>query len=160
MHFFSAEIEIIGVNPFVFVPDEILNAIFYQTGNSKGNIPIRGTINGNAYKQTLVKFNGLWRLYINTIMLKNSPKRIGETIELSIEFDPEDRSILPNPKLIIALNNNKEAKNVFDCLSKSRQHEIVRYFSFLKTEETIDRNIIKAIDFLTGKGRFVGRDKP
>lgn len=83
---FKAEIEIIGINPFVPVPPKVLASIFNQSGKDKGPIRIRGTINANPYRQTLVKFRGEWRLYINTTMLKNSPKRIGETIELAILF--------------------------------------------------------------------------
>jgi len=160
MQKFTAEIEIIGVNPFVHVPLEILTCIFNQAGKNKGPIPICGTINGKPYKQSLVKFGGEWRFYINTIMLKNSPKHVGETVELMVKFDPIDRTIIPHTKFEKALADNPEAKLVFDSLTPSRQHEIVRYISFLKTEESVDRNIIKAINFLLGKGRFVGRDKP
>jgi len=159
-HKFSAKIEIIGINPFVFVPEKILGDIFKQAGKDKGKIPICGTINNMPYKQTLIKYSGDWRLYINTFMLKNSPKRIGETIALTIEFDPSDRTIKPHPKFAKVLHENKKAKMVFDTLSQSRQKEIVRYIANLKTEESIDRNIIKAINFLLGEDRFVGRDKP
>jgi len=31
---------------------------------------------------------------------------------------------------------------------------------FLKTEESIDRNISKVVGFLSGKDRFARRDKP
>ncbi len=160
MQKFKAEIEIIGINPFVSVPEKILAAIFQQAGKNKGYIPIRGTVNDKPYQQTLVKFKGEWRLYINMIMLKNSPKRIGETIEITLEFDPEERTLTPHPKLLKALNTNATAQTKFNSLSPSRQHEIVRYISFLKTEESIDRNVVKAIDFLLGKGRFVGRAQP
>jgi hypothetical protein len=157
-HKFKANIEIIGINPFVFVPENILKSIFQQAGKEKGTIQIKGTINCNPYKQTLVKFKGYWRLYINTKMLKNSPDRIGETIELTVEFDPVERTIVPNPKFINALEKNINAKIVFDKLSPSRKHEIVRYIDSLKTEDAIDRNIKRAIDFLLGNGRFVGRE--
>ncbi len=160
MYKFKAELQIIGINPFVFVPVKILTAVFKQANKDKGPIPVRGTINTEPYRQTLVRYSGEWRLYINTSMLKNSPKRIGETIELTIEHDPSDRSIQPHPKLEAALKKNKEAKKVFDQLTDSRRLEIVRYISFLKTEESVDRNINKAIDFLLGKERFAGRDKP
>lgn len=160
MHTFKAKIEIIGMNPFVFVPEIILTDIFKQAGKDKGTIPIRGTVNDLPYKQTLVKYSGDWRLYINMLMLKNSPKRIGETIELTIEFDPSDRTIKTHPKLVKALKGNKQAKATFDSLAPSMQNEIVRYIANLKTEASIDKNVIKAIDFLLGKGRFVGRDKP
>jgi hypothetical protein len=157
---FKAEIEIIGINPYVPLPDKVLKSIFNQAGKNKGHIPICGTINGKPYKQTLVKYSGAWRLYINTTMLKNSPKRIGEKIELTVEFDSTDRTIKPHPKFENALKNSQEAKIKFDSLRPSLQLEIVRYISFLKTEESIDSNINRAINFLLGKGRFVGRDMP
>jgi hypothetical protein len=158
-HTFTADIEIIGINPFVFVPETILTDIFKQAGKDKGAIPIRGTVNNLPYKQTLVKYSGSWRLYINTLMLKRSPDRIGEAITLTIEFDPSDRTIKPHPKLLKAFRENKPAKKIFDNLSPSMRHEIVRYIANLKTEGSIDRNVSNAVNFLLGKGRFIGRDK-
>lgn len=160
MHTFKARIALIGINPFVFVPDKILKQLFLQAAKDRGHIPIKGTINKKAFTQTLVKYQGAWRLYINTTMLPKSPQRIGEKVEISIAFDAADRSIQPHPKLRKALKANSQAKTVFDGLAASKQKEIVKYIASLKTEESVDRNIQKAIDFLTGKGRFIGRDKP
>ncbi|MEJ8842664.1 YdeI/OmpD-associated family protein [Lacibacter sp. H375] len=154
---FKASIEIIGINPFVFVPEKILATVLQASGKEKGPIPIRGVINKNPYRQTLVKYAGHWRLYINTIMLKDSPKRIGETITISIEFDPEDRKLKMHPELEKALAKNKTAKENFKKLPSSRQQEIIRYISNLKTVESVERNITKAINFLSGNGSFVGR---
>ncbi|MCB0667229.1 MAG: YdeI/OmpD-associated family protein [Saprospiraceae bacterium] len=160
MEHFKARLEIIDMNPFVFVPPEILQRIFDQAGKDKSPIPVRGSVNNKKYIQTLVKFRGAWRLYINIKMLKNSPKRIGEVIEVFIQYDPQDRTIKPHPDFIKALNENADAKKVFASLTPSLQKEIIRYISFLKTEESINRNIRKAIGFLLGKNRFVGRDHP
>jgi hypothetical protein len=160
MHKFKAGLEIIGINPFVFVPDKILRKVFKQAGKDKGHIPIHGLINGKPYKQTLLKYSGHWRLYVNTSMLKKSPQRIGEILEITVEFDISDRSILPHPKLIVALKENKDAKKIFENLPPSRQKEIIRYISSLKTEKSINKNIKRAINFLNGKERFVGRQKP
>jgi hypothetical protein len=160
MYSFKAEIKLLGINPYVSVPKDILKNIFFEAGKDKGHIPIKGTVNQIPYKQTLVKYQGAWRLYINTTMLANSPERIGEEIQLTVEFDPSDRSIKPHPKLIASLNKNKEAKNVFETLSPSKQNEIVKYISKLKTEESREKNIKRAINFLLGKERFIGRDKP
>jgi hypothetical protein len=157
---FTAVIEIIGINPYVQVPEIILEELFKQCGKNKGTIPIKGTVNGLPYTQTLVKFKGLWRFYINTSMLKNSPSRVGETVEITFAFDLDERTIVPHPCFVKALEENPDAKAVFHSLSPSRQHEIVRYIASLKTEESILRNISRSIDFLNGDGRFVGRDKP
>ncbi len=157
---FKARIELIGINPFVFVPAKILNEIFRQAGKDKGHIAVCGSVNRKSYKQTLVKYSGDWRLYINTTMLKDSPRRTGEIIEVTIRHDPEDRTIQPHPGFAKALSENEEAKKVFDGLPASRKKEIVRYISALKTPESVGKNIQLAIGFLEGNNRFVGRDKP
>lgn len=157
---FSARIEIIGINPFVYLPDNILNSLFIQTNKNKGHIPIKGTINGNPYKQTLVKYSGEWRLYINTTMLKNSPKRIGEIIEISILLDTESREVPMLIEFEKALKLNKEANLIFESLSASRKAEIVRNLAKLKTKEILEKNIARAINFLNGKESFLGRKKP
>lgn len=158
--YFKATIDIICINPFVFVPENILQEIFKKAGRSKGPIPVRGKINNKAYKQTLVKYSGAWRFYINTMMLENSPKRIGEEVEITIDFDPVSRAIEPPSNFVKALSGNPEAKAVFESLPASRQHEIVRYIVNLKSEAAKEKNIKRAISFLLGKESFVGRDKP
>lgn len=160
MNTFNAKLELIGINPFVFVPQPILEAIFKEAGKSKGQIPVCGTVNGKNYTQTLVKYRGDWRLYMNTTILPNSTKRIGEFIDITIQFDPKERTIAPHPKLTKALQENSVAKVVFDGLSPYKQKEIIRYISFLKSEASVNSNVEKAIGFLLGKNRFIGRDKP
>ncbi len=160
MNRFKATLQIIGINPFVFVSGGIHKKLIAEAGKTKGHIPIHGKINGKAFQQTLVKYAGHWRLYVNLKMLKNSPKRIGEEVEIEVDFDSRDRTIEPHPKLKKALSKNIEAKAVFDNLSPSKRKEIVRYISFLKTEESVDKNVERAINFLLGNGRFVGRGKP
>ncbi|HTC01115.1 MAG TPA: YdeI/OmpD-associated family protein [Ferruginibacter sp.] len=157
---FSAQIEIIDINPYVLLPASVLDDIFRQANKNKGSIPIKGMINQHLFIQTLVKFRGEWRLYLNTPMRIGSNTKVGDTAIFTIAFDPDIREIIMNPKLKKALKENVAAKNVFNSLRPSLQKEIVRYISFLKTEESIDRNVTNAIQFLLGKKRFIGRDKP
>ena len=160
MHLLNTELKILGINPFVFIPEEILSDLFNQAGKNKGHIPVKGTINGVDYKQTLVKYSSEWRLYINTSMLKDSPKRIGEVIAITIELDNESREVEIPSLFLKALKKDKNAKSVFESLPPSRSKEIVRYLANLKSQEVLEKNIIRAINFLNGKERFVGRDKP
>lgn len=160
MNRFKAELLIIGINPFVFVPVPILEKLFKASKRDKGKIPVCGSINGEPYTQTLLRYKGEWRLYINTSMLKDSPRRIGEIISLTIDFDPIERTVPFHPKLKLVLDQDKKAKSVFDSLTISMQREIIRYIANLKTEASIDSNIQKTIGFLKGKNRFLGRDIP
>lgn len=157
---FEAVLDIIGINPFVLVPEPVLISLLDAAGRSKGPIPVKGKINGVEYTQTLVRFKGTWRLYINTMMLKESPKRVGETLKITIQNDFSDRTLKPDSQLIKALQKNKQAKKVFDQLPPYLQKEIIRYIAALKTEESRAKNIEKAIGFLCGKNRFIGRDAP
>ena len=71
MNSFSAKIYIISkINPVVDLPDDVLSAIFAQAGRSKGPIPVRGRLNGAEFIQTLIKYEGAWRLYLNGPMRK------------------------------------------------------------------------------------------
>ena len=93
-------------------------------------------------------------------MRKAAKKDVGDVADFEIAYDPIERAVPMHPKFKQALQENKEAKQVFDSLRPSLQLEINRYFSFLKNEDSIDRNVTKAIQFLLGNGRFVARDKP
>lgn len=154
---FTAKLEIIGINPFVFVPEKILNQIFEKAGKSKSPIPVKGTVNGKEFQQNLMKYLGEWRLYINLTILDNSPKRIGEIIEVFVEFDDSDRTITIHPQLEKAIRKSPVASSNFDQLIPSRRLELIRYINNLKTEQSINRNIEKIIRHLHGETDFFGK---
>ena len=155
---FTAQLEIIGINPFVFIPEKILNEIFETSGKSKSPIPVKGTVNGKEFKQNLMKYLGEWRLYINLTMLKDSPKRIGEIIEVSVEFDDSERVISIHPQLDKAIKENPVALQNFENLIPSRRLELIRYINNLKTEASIQRNVEKIIKHLHGETDFFGKN--
>lgn len=157
---FESKIFIIGVNPYVLLPVPVLKNIFKQSGKEKGPIPVKGKLDGHLYKQTLVKYAGKWRLYLNTPMRKAAKKDVGDVIHVTVEFDPAERKIEMRPELKSALAKDMKAFAVFSKLPPSRQKEIVRYITHLKSDEAVKKNVARAVRFLNGKDRFVGRDKP
>ena len=160
VHRFRTRLQIIDGNPFVELPTSVLKRVFVESGRDKSPIPVHGSINGKPYRQTLVKFRGEWRLYVNMEMLKDSPRRVGESIEVDVAFDPVDRAVAAHPKFAAALADNADAEAAFEALPPSRQREILRYLSSLKRDDSVERNVDRAIKFLLGDGRFVGRDSP
>ena len=154
---FTAKLEVIGINPFVFLPDEILNEIFETSGKNKSPIPVKGTVNGKEFKQNLMKYLGEWRLYINLTMLKDSPKRIGEKLKIFVEFDSSDRTISIHPNLEKAIKENPVALQNFENLIPSRKSELIRYINNLKTEASIQRNIEKIVRHLIEETDFFGK---
>ncbi|SFQ53632.1 DUF1905 domain-containing protein [Parafilimonas terrae] len=160
MKTFSAEIFIIGINPYVFVPDDILQYLFKKSGKEKGHIPVHLIINKQKFIQHLVKYAGAWRLYLNMPMRKAAGKDVGDIITIKIDYDETERTTPMHSKFDAALKKNKKAAAVFNNLPPYMKKEILRYLNNLKTEEALNKNVQRAINFLLGKERFIGRDKP
>ena len=157
MKSFSAKIQIIGVNPYVLLPTAVLKDVFQKAGKDKGAIPIKIKIEKHDFIQNLVKYSGKWRLYLNGPMRKAAGKDVGDLIEIQIDFDSKPRITPMHSKLKLALKENPAARKAFEKLSPSRQKEILRYINFLKSEESVVKNIQRAIAHLIGKQSFVGR---
>lgn len=151
MKSFSAKIYKIGINPYVGMPEVVLNRLFEQAGKTKGPIPVRGTINGKRFIQTLVKYQGAWRLYINGEMRQAAGIDVGDQAHIKLEYDPIPRIESMPPKFRAALSKNKAAKTAFEKLTPSRQKEMLRYLNSMKTETSLERNIEKIIQHLQGE---------
>jgi len=154
---FSAEIFIIGVNPYVLPPEEVLTTLFKEFGKDTGPIPIKGTINGKDFIQTLVKYQGAWRLYVNGIMMKATGLKVGDRAEFEIVVDKTSREVPMHPAFKLALEKNKKAQETFATYPPSRRKEINRYLNNIKTQATLSKNIDRIIRHLAGEkiGYFV-----
>lgn len=163
---FSEEVSIINGNPYVAPPDAVLRGLFKQAGKSTSPIPIRGKINGASFQQSLMRYLGEWRLYVNIIMAKaggikfskSISEIVGKKIEIQVEFDPYPPTYEMVDFLRKALDKNPKAKSNWNKLTPSRKKEILRYFSWLKSEDAKKRNVEKAIKVLSGASdRFMAR---
>ena len=128
-----------------------MRQIFKHAKKRKGPIPVRGTINGAPYKQTLVKYLEFWRLYVNAPMLKNAGLKNGDVASVTIEFDPSNRTERPHRAFAAALLASAKATAAFYKLTPSHQKEINRYLNSSKTDVTRARNIKTVMMFLSGK---------
>lgn len=163
---FTEKISIINGNPYVRPPERILQEIFKQAEKNTSPITIKGRINGAEFQQSLVKYQGDWRLYVNIIMAKAAKisfsKSISEIVGRSaifeIEFNPKPQVYKMTPFLRKSLEDNPVARENWENLTPSRKKEILRYFSWLKSDEAKERNLKKIMEVLTGKeARFMAR---
>lgn len=163
---FTENIHIINGNPYVRPPDSILDDIFHQAGKNTSPIPIHGKMNGAYFHQSLVRYQGDWRLYVNIFMAKaaNVPFRksiteiVGREATFEITVNPQPPTYVMISFLKEALANDSVAQENWNKLIPSRQKEILRYFSGLKSNEARDRNLKKLMLVLTGTtGRFMAR---
>ena len=148
---FRARIQIIGVNPYVSVPADRLVLLFKQAARTRGPIPVCGELDGHAFRQTLVKYAGAWRLYLNTPMRKAANKDVGQSVMVNLGFDPNPRLVPMSPAFKRALAKDLAAKTVFESLAPSRKKEILRYLGSLKRQDTLRRNVDIVIAHLLGQ---------
>jgi len=151
MQKFSAKVRKIDINPYVQVPDDILQKLQQAAKKEKGPLPVKGTLQGQPFSTTVVKFRGMWRLYLNTPMRLAANVEVGDQVTVGVQFDHTSRTVSTPDKFTHALSKNRQAKEAFQKLAPSRQKEILRYLNSLKQPETLERNIDKVIQFLQGE---------
>jgi len=142
-HPFQAQIYQTGINWCVDVPVEIT----VQLQSKKGYIKIKGEINGFAFTQTLVPVkNAPYRLFVNGIMMKGGKTALGEVADFSIEQDLEaETREYPVPAALSEALSQHNLTDVLHSLKPHHKKEILKYFSFIKTETTLQKNIDKLI---------------
>ena len=148
---FRAKIAILDINPYVLLPPSHLKALFDAANRDKGPIPVKGSIDGVDFRQTLVKYQGAWRLYLNTPMRKAAGKDVGDTVLVRVEFNARPRVERMPIKFKRALAQHREARVTYEALVPSRKKEILRYLNSLKTTISLERNIETVIRHLLGE---------
>ena len=159
---FRAVIELNNINPYVLVSAK--RAAHIRKGWRKP-LPVRIRVNGQPKTPWRINLmpvgDGSFYLYLHGDVRRASGTNVGEAVTVELAFDDEYRSGPAHPMpswLCEALDRNRKAKHAWDQLIPSRQKEILRYFSALKTPEAQGRNVLRAIRVLSGgKGRFMAR---
>jgi hypothetical protein len=148
-HSFKAKIYSVGINWCVDVPRRITK----QLTAEKGYIKIKGQINGFNFTKTLMPVkNSPYRLFVNQAMMKGGGTALGKTATFKIEQNP-DKAIkkYAAPKLLMEQLKKNEVTSDFNNLTPSRRKDILKYLSYIKTTETLSKNISKLIKQLRDK---------
>lgn len=159
---FRSIIELAGINPFVRVNASRAARL---RKNWRRPLPVRVRVNGKPETPWRINLmpvgEGSFYLYLHAEVRKASATKVGDTVTVELEFDDQYKGgpVHPMPLWFQeALDQNHNAKRTWTELSPSRQKEILRYFSWLKTPEAQARNARRAIHVLSGgAGRFMGR---
>lgn len=160
---FRATIEIYNGNPYVLVSPQRAQALHE---NWRKPMPVTVQINGQpkpAWHINMMPIgDGSFYLYLHGEVREASNTKVGDLVEVSVAFDAAYKNgpMHPMPDWFKgALDENIVAKSAWDALSPSRQKEVLRYFSRLKSDEAKERNLKQAMYVLSGnEGRFMARD--
>lgn len=131
-----------------------LNAPFdvVHVFGTRARVPVRGTINGFAFRSSLMPMGGCHGMAINKTMREGAGVKAGDTVSVVMERDEAERTVEVPPILKKELAKSKTAQTNWEKLSFTSQKEIVVSINGAKQEETRTRRLKKAMDILkTGK---------
>jgi hypothetical protein len=152
-HAFAATIVKIGINPCVAVPPRVSRAFA-----RRGYVPVKGALNHSPIRATLVPVGGgRHRLYLNTEMRTEAGVGVGDRVRVTLEVDTARRKASIPPELTAALRRNRTAARAFAAATPSYRRDILLYLNWLKTPESMQRNVRKVIAYLV---RHRGRRRP
>jgi hypothetical protein len=120
----------------VTVPDEVHAAL-----GESGRIPVQATIDGIAYRGSVVRMGGRPILGVLASIREELGKGPGDTVMIAIERDDGDRTVTIPDDLSAALAARPEAKLIFEALAYSHQREYVRWIEEAKRPDTRERRI-------------------
>lgn len=159
---FTAVIQIRGINPFILVSARRADAI--KSGWRKP-LPVLARINGKPEQAWRINMmpagSGSFYLYLRGDVRKASETAVGDRVRVEIDFDASYRNGPQHPMprwFKQALAENPQAAKNWKALPPSRQKEVLRRLSGLKSPEARDRNLSQALHVLSGEtGRFMAR---
>lgn len=114
--------------------------------------PVRVTINGYTYRNTVAVMGGVFMVGVSAEHRKGARVAGGDEVDVEIELDSEPRVVTVPPDFQAALDSDSAAKRFFEGLSYSNKSRHVLAIEGAKTVETRQRRIDKAInDLRAGK---------
>ncbi|WP_123041725.1 YdeI/OmpD-associated family protein [Cohnella candidum] len=121
----------------------------------RGQIRVRGTVNGAAFRSSLMPFgNGAHYLVVGAELREAAGAGVGDTVEVRLEPDPEERVMDAPEDMHEAISANEEAAAYWAGLAYSYRKEYVTWVESAKREETRRSRIGKAVMMLAERKKL------
>ena len=110
--------------------------------------PVRGTIEGIAFRSTLLpRGEGAYRMFVHSRIWRTRGLDAGDATAIAIERDDEPRADLPLPRdFVRALEDRPVARAYAATIAPSLRREIAAWLAAAKRAETRERRIMAALD--------------
>ena len=122
-----------------------------KTFGSKGRVPVRGAINGVAYRSSILpRGDGTHYMAVNQTLRAAAQAGVGDVVRVVMEHDTAKRTVAVPAYLIKALRAAAQYKT-FAALPYSHQKELVDWIADAKKPETRARRIGKCVAMLKNR---------
>jgi hypothetical protein len=119
----------------------------------KARAPVRGTVNGAAFRTTVAVYSGVHLIGFNKDVRERAGVEIGDQVTVELERDDEPREVDVPPELQQALAANSGARAAFEGLSYTHRREYAEWIGEGKRPDTRQRRASRAVEMLETGGR-------
>jgi hypothetical protein len=140
-----------GVVAAIFPPVNVPK--FFGT---RARVPIRGTINGYPFRSSLMPCGGRHLMPVNKKLCEGAGVRSGDTVDIVMERDEEERTVEAPPVLKKELAKSKAAQANWEKLSFTHKKEMAAAIAGAKQEETRMRRLDKVMRILKSGAKWTG----
>lgn len=115
----------------------------------KGQVPVKGTINGIAYENSLLpQGEGAHILVVKKEIRERAGVDAGDVAQVTLERETGIRTVEVPPELAEALESQPSARQIFDDLSYSHRKAYCDHVGQARRADTRVRRATKCVDLL------------
>lgn len=118
---------------------------------TKARIPVRLTFGGAPYRGSLVQYAGTCMVGIPKAVRERAGVSLGQTVEIVIEVDDEERAVELPPELAEALARDEVAAAGWNRFSFTHKREYAQAILDAKRPETRAKRVAEAIEAARAK---------
>ena len=123
---------------------------------TRARVPVRGTINGFPFRSSLMPMGGCHMMPVNRTLREGAGVKPGDTVEVVMERDEEERTVEAPAMLKKALARSKAARANWEKLAFTHKKEMVVWIEGAKQEETRARRLAKVVQVLEEGKKWTG----
>ena len=123
---------------------------------TRARVPVRGTMNGYAFRSSLMPMGGGYCMGVNKTMREGANVKVGDVVDVVLERDEEERTIEVPVELERALKKNKAARERWEGLAYTTKKEMAAAVTGAKQEETRKRRLAKVMSVLESGVKWAG----
>jgi len=127
-----------------------------ETFGTRGRVAVRGTINGFPFRSSLMPMGGRHMMPVNKALCDGASVGPGDTVDVVMERDVEERTVEAPPSLQKELAKNKKAQERWEKLSFTHKKEMANSISDAKQDETKERRLAKVMQVLKTGAKWTG----
>jgi hypothetical protein len=140
--------ELVGRGPggawtYLAIPFSVLEVF-----GRKGQVPVRATINGFTFRNSLMPRQGIHILGVGKDILEGAGAATGDTVQVELALDDAPRTVDVPADLKAALGKAGAQAKAFAALSFSHKTEYVDWIESAKKPETRLRRVEKTLEML------------